>query len=281
MLRRLDILVHALDPYDERHYLVRRFIQVWEAQGIACHVRRGVDEPRRADAVLLHVDLTRVPDDYLAAARSYPIGINVAVADVSKRRISDAIVQRGDGYRGRVIVKTDLNTAGGPEALHEIRRRLRRRLEAGRTGPDRIAVPAPFSGHAYPIYSSPDRVPAGFWKDSRLVVERFQPEMQEGFYCLRQWLFLGDQEAGYLSFSRHPIVKANRLVRWEPLDDVPPDLRERRRRLGFDYGKFDYAIVDGRAVLYDANRTPVGRANPTDLEVAPRLAQGISALLPR
>ena len=28
----------------------------------------------------------------------------------------------------------------------------------------------------------------------------------------------------------------------------------------FDFGKFDYAVVDGKAVLYDANRTPgIGR----------------------
>jgi len=280
MTRRLDILVHELDPYEERHYLVRRFIQIWEAQGISCHLRRGVGEPRRADAVFLHVDLTRVPEDYLDAAVAYPIGINVAVSDVSKRRISDAIVQQGDGYGGPVIVKTDLNTAGGPEALHEIRRRLRQRAETGQAGTDCIAVPAILSGHAYPVYPSPDRVPVRFWRDRRVVVEKFRPEVRDGLYCLRQWLFLGDQEVGYLSFSKHPVVKADRLVRWEPIDRVPADLRERRRRLGFDYGKFDYAIVDGRSVLYDANRTPVGRANPVQPDVMARLATGIAALLP-
>ncbi len=30
-----------------------------------------------------------------------------------------------------------------------------------------------------------------------------------------------------------------------------------RRKLGFDFGKFDYGIVAGRVVLYDANRTPM------------------------
>ena len=30
----------------------------------------------------------------------------------------------------------------------------------------------------------------------------------------------------------------------------------RRRDLGFDYGKFDYVIHEGRAILLDANSTP-------------------------
>lgn len=34
------------------------------------------------------------------------------------------------------------------------------------------------------------------------------------------------------------------------------DILHRREEEGFDYGKFDYAIVGGRVVLYDANRTP-------------------------
>jgi hypothetical protein len=37
---------------------------------------------------------------------------------------------------------------------------------------------------------------------------------------------------------------------------VPEALRAERARLGFDYGKFDFVVVDGEAVLLDANRTP-------------------------
>jgi hypothetical protein len=35
-----------------------------------------------------------------------------------------------------------------------------------------------------------------------------------------------------------------------------------RARLGFDYGKFDYGIVDGQVVLYDVNRTPAASSDP-------------------
>jgi hypothetical protein len=33
---------------------------------------------------------------------------------------------------------------------------------------------------------------------------------------------------------------------------VPQALREMRARLGFDYGKFDFVVNDGRATLFDA-----------------------------
>jgi hypothetical protein len=62
---------------------------------------------------------------------------------------------------------------------------------------------------------------------------------------------------------------------------VPDELREMRKSLGFDFGKFDYAIVDGRVVLYDANRTPaVG--NFSREQFMPRirlLAEGLNAFL--
>ena len=29
-----------------------------------------------------------------------------------------------------------------------------------------------------------------------------------------------------------------------------------RQRLGIDYGRFDYSIVDGKAIVYDINTTP-------------------------
>ena len=37
---------------------------------------------------------------------------------------------------------------------------------------------------------------------------------------------------------------------------MPDEIRAERQRLGFDYGKFDFAIGPEGPVLYDANRTP-------------------------
>jgi hypothetical protein len=49
---------------------------------------------------------------------------------------------------------------------------------------------------------------------------------------------------------------ADAAVRRELVPEEPDELREIRRSLGFDFGKFDYSIVNGRVVLYDRNRTP-------------------------
>jgi hypothetical protein len=53
------------------------------------------------------------------------------------------------------------------------------------------------------------------------------------------------------------VIKSHSVLRREPISDVPVELRQVRRELGFDFGKFDYGIVDGRVVLYDVNRTPM------------------------
>jgi hypothetical protein len=74
---------------------------------------------------------------------------------------------------------------------------------------------------------------------------------------MRVCLFMGAYERCMRHISRSPIIKAANTLRIEPVD-VHPALREKRRRLGFDYGKFDYVEHDGEAILLDANRTPGG-----------------------
>jgi len=97
-------------------------------------------------------------------------------------------------------------------------------------------------------------------------------------------MFLGSQENSSLFFSKNPIVKGTNFLGREALTsaDVPQSLRDLRARLGFDFGKFDYAIVDGQAVAYDVNRTPTyGTLGVADfvLPNAHRLAQGLEDYL--
>jgi hypothetical protein len=56
-----------------------------------------------------------------------------------------------------------------------------------------------------------------------------------------------------------------------------------RRDLGFDFGKFDYAMVDGRPVLFDANRTPTfgDTAREVYAPIAQSLARGIASFIHR
>ena len=232
----------------------------------------------------MHVDLTKTPADYARAAARYPKVINGGVVDISKREISDQLVRRGDGYGGPVIVKTDRNSGGSRERQLDQRagRRaaLRRHIDAWR---DRL--PWGWRAHLdtgdYRTFDSVAQVPRAVWFNRSLVVERFLPERQNGHFCLRTWVFLGDRETNAISYATEPVIKSHNVVRREPVPDVPDELRAMRRKLGFDYGKFDYGLVDGRVVLYDANRTPMFGAMRRE-DYWPRvqlLAEGIGAFL--
>ena len=108
----------------------------------------------------------------------------------------------------------------------------------------------------YRVIESASEVPEFVWSDPDLAVERFMPEREGDDYCTRLWFFFGEAELGYRCLAREPIVKSSNTFKREPIACVPDELRALREELGFDYGKFDYGIVDGEVVLYDANRTP-------------------------
>jgi hypothetical protein len=135
--------------------------------------------------------------------------------------------------------------------------------------------------HDYPVFDSLEEVPAKVWDDNDLVVEKFLPERRGENYCVRTWLFLGDRERHARFSSPSPIVKSGNDVDFERLADVPEELRQLRHDLKFDYGKFDYAMVDGDVVLYDANRTPSVGHFPREryIPIARMLAAGIGAFL--
>jgi hypothetical protein len=254
-MRHILIVTHEHDEFADTNYIMRGFCEAWRESGLKVTVLRGLGKRVEADLAILHVDLTVVPKEYLEFMRQYPVAINAGVGDISKRRISRSVVSRGDGYDGPVIVKTNLNYGGGREAevaqttslVRKYIRAVRRRL--------------PWSWRAeigvwdYPIFDSVAQVPRAVWHNRDLVVERFLPERREGFYCMRSWTFLGEAEKNTLMYANQPIIKSRVAVRKEDVE-VPDELRRMRRELGFDYGKFDYAIVDGRVILYDANKTP-------------------------
>lgn len=251
------VIDHEQGGFEEGGYVLGQIMQLWQEMGLKVSVQKGLDPIPDADVAIMHVDLTQVPDNYLAIARHYPKVLNGQVADISKRTISEDIVRRGDGYKGPVIVKTDNNCGGVREADLDRQssgpmryiRAVRRRLP--------WALQSDMHYYDYVVYDSVSEVPKPVWFNRDLVVERFLPEIEDDHYCLRSWVFFGDKEINLRSFSKHKIIKGDRAVRREMIAEVPEDLRQRRKELGFDFGKFDYAVVDGRAVLYDANRTPV------------------------
>lgn len=242
---------------------------LWEAEGVRLRIVTESDADPPADVAWLHVDQSVVPASWQARLERFPRVINGRVLDIRKRRISANLVSRYGEDPGPVIVKSDLNCGGFPDFRHDTGAALRpltailgrraagallrglARFEARRAWQRRRILPT----GAYRVFPRRRDVPEGVWANPNLVVERFLPERDGRWYCCRHWVFLGSREVQRFSFATDPVVKARDNVRPLP-DPVPPELRALRQRLGFDYGKFDYGIVDGRVVLYDVNRTP-------------------------
>ncbi len=266
MAKRIVVVTHPCDRFDEQYYF-QQIARLWERAGHEVLVRQSSDNRVDADLAVLHCDLTRAPQDLLDLVSSYPKTVNARVADVSKRVISREIVASPMDYDGPVIVKSNLNSAGWREKTIAA-------MEAGRRGFKVTTEP-------YRIYECAFDVPEEVWRDEERVVEKYLPEMRDGCYCLRNWIFLGKQETNRLCFSHSPVVKSRNIFLREDVPEVPADLRRRREELGFQYGKFDYALVNGRAVLYDVNRTPMfsgNSLNPFQQRTVLTLAKGLDDL---
>jgi hypothetical protein len=286
-MARIAILVHRHDAFQRLNYWLRAISGSWRDRGIELKIVYGPRARADADLAVLHVDMTTVPGAYLDHASRYPRVINGRVHDISKRLISAQLLQRGDPYDGPVIIKMNRNAGGGPERILAKRALLRSgSLTAFAT--EAYGVARHWQRHGsrrafrnYPIFASAGEVPQSVWNDPELVVERFLPERRGEYYCVRTWLFFGDRDRHAIFFSRTPIVKSGNVVGFEPLSEVPQELQQFRENLKFEFGKFDYAMVDGRVILYDANRTPMIGAFPPEryLPIARSLAGGIKSFL--
>ena len=252
--RRITLLLDERDPYpDGRSHLVWFIAEAWRKQDIEVSVRKGLaGGPPGRGLLLPHLDRTIVPDAYRAFIDAAPNALNAGLNDISKRRFSRNLLTRGDTYAGPVIVKTDANCGGRPEfAASSFARRVLARL--GNLGG--LAHLRSLESDRYPVFDSIDRVPRGAWKNPRLVVEKYIPERDGPYYCIRVCFFLGSVEYNRRLYARTRVVKGGSVVKTERAE-VPEALRRMRKRLGLDYGKLDYVVHDGRVHLLDVNRTP-------------------------
>ena len=229
----------------------------------------GGPEPRRSGVAILHVNATVVPAEYVEFAAAFDRCVNATVTDISKRALTSVLAD--PDWPGEVFVKSNLNYGGRPE----VRLNERAQLEG---------FPEPFPGAVlmddYRMFPSLDDVPAAQRDDPQVLIERFVPEHDEEGYAMRHWIFCGDQ--GYCNryVSPEPLVKGRNVISKEAVP-VPEELQQIRRERGFDYGKFDFVVHDGRPVLLDANKTPGGiPATGGDVESrVAMLADGLESLL--
>lgn len=268
MKRTIAILFHETDhTRDLTSYMITGMADIWREDGHDVIFLFGVTRYVPADLILVHVDLSVVPDKYLDFAHRYPIVVNGKIKDIRKSTISQNLVKPGDAYDGKVIVKTDLNYAGVPERirnstwLSENYPRLARLTSFVRPARSNqlAGVESPSD---YRIYNTVRDVPPEIFQNKQFVVEKFLPEFENGQYYIRLFQFLGDRMTCLRLCAETPIVNANSRSERE-IVEPHPDMIALRHRLKFDYGKFDYVIHNGQPVLLDANKTVGGAKKAT------------------
>jgi hypothetical protein len=266
--KHIVILSHENDrKLAESIYYLRVFTEIWCEQGHKLSFVNGTDKMVSGDVIIVHVDLTDVPSEYLEYADQFPVAINGKASTIAKDAFSVNLLDRRTSYNGKVIVKTRANYGGIPEAIL--------RHKAGETLIDLGAGERPWrkveclDAKDYPIFNSPLEVPPGVWKNPRLIVEKFLPETDgSGNYFTRGWYFFGEANLQYHMMSRNPTVKEivndeeGRFVE-ESLHNpefqaqpVPQELLGLRRKMNIDFGMMDWGLHDGRVVIYDVHKTP-------------------------
>lgn len=280
----IAILVHAHLGLPPGTTVARLAGDHWAPTGHRVLVHDGQGPPPQADLAILHIGLTTVDPRYLELAARYPRVINGRITDTFKRRICSDLIEANDAHEGPVIVKTDLNYGGRPERA--LRRRKAGKLQRAWLGLERHLPARWFGrlpGNEYQVFARKSDVPGWMWRSPHLVVQPFHTERRGAFHLLHQWYFLGDRDCVTTFLGREPVVKFANLVDRLPLHgEVPEALRRRRAELKFEYGKFDYVMVDGEPKLLDANSTPAGFGvppPPREFAICSAIAGGLEAFL--
>lgn len=292
----IAIVFHeTADAARMRRYRIWQCADIWRREGMDVRLVSGPVVPRDADIVIPHVDLTQLPDAYRPLLEAPGQVLNRSMADVRRRRVSRILVAEDDGYDGPVIVKTNNNCGSHPEravlhgqsiaarllaALGGAARAAGRMLAAGSV--HRLTYASALPTRAYAVFDSKRHLPRGVFRNPDLVVEKFLPETDGRYYYLRSYSFLGEEGLAVRSRSLQPVVVGRT---GSELEYVPVDgqILEARRAMGFDYGKIDYLMHDGKAVIIDLNPTPTFGAVYTrefQIGISERMARGLSQFQP-
>ena len=294
--RTVAVLFHETTPPNKfRSYRIWHYAQHWTQWGIDVQFVQGPDARIEADLLIPHIDLSVFPQEYRPLLSSTSMVINRHLVDIRKSAFSRNLVSLDDEYDGPVIVKTNCNYGGQPEK-HALRRLpLHRRISStwqqgmrilrqfASTGSlSKLAYARALCPHGYPVYPSKRQVPSVAFKNPDLVVERFLPEKEGRSYYLRSYAFLGSEGLTVRFRSEHPVVKGinSRDPEFVPVHE---SIVAARHALGLDFGKLDYVIHDGQAVLLDVNSTPTfGRVLSSEMreKISSRLAKGICQWFP-
>ncbi len=266
----IAILFHKADRAAVHNYAISALAELWRRDGHTITHIFGIRKFIPADLILVHVNLSVVPDEYIAFAQQYPIVLNDKPRDIRKSTFSRYLLTPDDDYSGKVFVKSDLNYAGIPEDAFLKRNHYSRFLMSV------LNVPFFRTPSDYLVVGSLREVPLKWFKRKDMVIQRFCPEFEDGLYHVRLYQFLGDKHTCTRISSPHPIVNDLSRVRSENIE-VHPEIEKLRHELNFDYGKFDYVIHKGEPVLLDINKTTgsVRKLTPEITAMRKHRAQGL------
>ena len=265
--------------------MIQYMARFWRERGWDVHFHDNLLPLPFADVAVLHVDASLVEDRYLTLVNASKVVLNRKATNIRKDFYSAQMLSRDSSYSGPVIVKTIENCGGLPERSRKETSSLQWALRKLNTAVIRSRLlPPALNSRAwerveswdpllYPTFESIESVPHGVWNNPHLMVEKLLSERgADGRYLLRHWYFFGDKEFGRLLSAPHPVVKWCNMTEqdrqasreeWLHIAqsdsaDIPDAVRSVRTRLGLDFGRIDWAILEGGPVVYDVNKTPGG-----------------------
>jgi hypothetical protein len=266
------IIQHENDFIGEQGvYFIEVIARCWREAGHKVVFINGLQKNITADVAILHVNLSVVPDEYVRYTMQFPVALNFGITDIRKRSISQYLVQKDDHYDGPVIVKTDLNCGGIPEAkiynkplpnrrslMKYVRKTVRKTRRAGIklnliNANARRLVQSEYR-ESFQTFENKRRVPTYIWENDDWIVEKFVPEKEGSKFVRRNAYFLGSKIIGFKSYSLDPIIKEEEEGVSDKIE-VPEEIILLKNKLGLDYGKIDYVMYKEKPVVLDVAKT--------------------------
>ena len=260
---RIAILFRKVDEdKDLSCYTIYHLAELWRKSGINIVYVYGVEKHVPADLIIVHIDFSIVPEEYLDYAANYPVALNGQLRNICKSSFSKGLLESDSDWDGKVIVKSNFNFAGIQEQIYsnilrkphvDLYWRVISKIK-------RITGREPLFSDAYDykIFDKLDMVPKHWFRSSQAVIEKFVPEIENDLYHIRMFMILGDRWTCERLASPNPIVKDGNSIKLEVIEPEA-EVFEWCKELKLDYGKLDYVVKDGKPILLDVNKT-VGAA---------------------
>jgi len=255
--KRIAILFHEKQERPNK-FVIHHLAQYWRDDGHEVVYLLGCNDFVPADIIIVHVDLSIVPDVYLEFAQKYPIVLNGKLDNICKSHVSSNLLSPDDAWKGKVIIKSNYNFYGAPEQKlkqTDVREnipgvshllKIARRLE-------RFWMPVDQAKN-YTVYDSLKQIPRRWFSYNDVVIEKFLPEYENNLYHLHIVQALGTSLKCTRMSSDKAIIKAHNSISTEEVEPHPI-VHEWRKIYNLDYGKIDYVMHDDKPVLLDINKT--------------------------